>query len=127
MPEMPTRIHRNNGKTRHLEHSPECKIVPQAEHFGNSCPECNRNFRNPSELKEHRRYICTQQKEGKQQTEPDTKEPIPKQMQAMPIKDKEAETINRKENYEKEKEKGNRKELKKGQRSTGAKEEKQTT
>ena len=103
---MSTRIHHNNGKTRHLEHSPECKIVPMAEHFDNRCPECDRNFRNPSELKERRRYICTHQKEGKQQTESDTKEPIPKQMQAMPIKDKGAETINKKKNYEKEKREG---------------------
>ena len=114
------------GKARHIEHIPECKIVPQAEHFDNRCPECDRNFRNPSELKEHRRYICTQQKEGKQQTESDTKEPIPKQMKSMPIKEKEAETISRKANHEKEKEKEHRKELKKGQIITWAKEEKQT-
>ena len=88
------------GKTRHLEHSQECKLAPQAERFGNRFPECNRNFRNPSDLKEHRKYICIQQGERKQQTESYTEEQAQQQTQIMPIQDKNEETIRGKGNHE---------------------------
>ena len=75
------------GKTSHLEHHPKCKEVPQADKFENRRQDCNRNFRNPSELKDHRNYICTQQEATEQQGESFYEDRTRQKAQYFPIQD----------------------------------------
>ena len=52
------------GETIHPKHSPECRQVHQREVSESKCDEYRRDFRWPSELREHRRYVCADQSRG---------------------------------------------------------------
>ena len=55
--------------------------------FENRCPDCDRNFRNPNEHREHRHYICTQNKAEPTRGRPNYKEPSHHDGQHQPIQD----------------------------------------
>ena len=59
------------GKLNHLNSNPKCREVDQQEVFINACAECNRTFSSPSQLKEHRKFICTQHIEEETEEEND--------------------------------------------------------
>ena len=55
-------IRRDNGKNNPPRTQSEVQRSTTSRKFENRCRDCNRDFRNPIELKEHRNYICTQRK-----------------------------------------------------------------
>ena len=57
------------GKLNHLKNNEKCREVPQRENFGNKCRECERLFTSPCRLKEHQKYICTQQETEEEEKE----------------------------------------------------------
>ena len=82
------------GKLNHLRYNIKCREVPQREKFENKCQECGRQFKSPSCLKEHQKYMCTQQEtdEEDEEEERETNEKDNYENQIMPICDEVAKT-----------------------------------
>ena len=55
--------------------------------FENRCPGCDRNFRNPDGIREHRNYTCTQNKAAPTRGRRNYKEPSHHDAQRRPIQD----------------------------------------
>ena len=91
------------GKLNHLGHNPKCGKVPQKEEFVTKCQDCSRTFSNPSGLKKHRKYICTQQEAEEMHVEPTYKEQTRQTTQYLPLMDA---TESREEEEEEEDEEG---------------------
>ena len=79
------------GKLNHLRYNEKCRKAPQRETFENKCQECGRQFTSPCRLKEHHKYICTQQETDEEEEERETneKDNHENQNQNMPICDEE--------------------------------------
>ena len=50
--------------------------MPKKEIFSNQCPDCDRTFREPNELREHRKYVCARPEEADKGKEQANKELI---------------------------------------------------
>ena len=70
------------GKLNHLRYNEKRREVPQRENFENKCQERGRQFTSPYRLKEHQKYICTQQETD----EEDEEEEREKQMRRTTMK-----------------------------------------
>ena len=82
------------GKLNHLRYNIERREVPQREKFENKCQECGRQFKSPSCLKEHQKYMCTQQEteEENEEEEGETNGKGNYENQIMPICDEVTKT-----------------------------------
>ena len=77
------------GKLNHLRYNEKCRKAPQRETFENKCQECGRQFTSPCRLKEHHKYICTQQETDGEEEEERENEKDNYENQNMPICDEE--------------------------------------
>ena len=54
------------GGNNHIRHTPDCREAPQKGEFANRCLDCDGTFREPNELRKHRKYVCARSRKSRQ-------------------------------------------------------------